>query len=128
MMNPATVPARPRKHVLARAEGVGTQDRQRAEHDPERVLYACEVGDEDGEAEAGRSTDSVVQRDRVPLEVGDGALLCGGEGVREALRLVTGQTLQKAPSIRGGGEVDVGGDLQDGEAQLLGAKTRGRAR
>ena len=48
------------EHVLTGAQRVRAQHRQRAEHDPERVLHAGEVGDEHGEAEADGAAHAVA--------------------------------------------------------------------
>ena len=65
------------QRVLPGVQGVGAQHRQRAEHDPERVLHAGQVGDEDGQAEPDRAAHAVVQPDRVRLDVCRRAFLGG---------------------------------------------------
>ncbi len=62
-------------HGLAGAQGVRAQDRERPEHDPERVLDSREIGDEDGETQSDRASHAVVQPDRVALDVRRGAFL-----------------------------------------------------
>ena len=71
--------------VLAGAQRVGAQDRQRAEHHPERVLHAGQVGDEDRDAQPGRAAHAVVQPDRMPVDVRGRALLCRRQRPGQAL-------------------------------------------
>ena len=63
------------QHVLAGAERVGPQHRQRAQHDPERVLHPGQVGHQHGQAQGDRAAHAVVQPDRVRLDVGAGPFL-----------------------------------------------------
>ena len=53
-----------------RPEHAGAQDRQRAEHDPERVLDREQLGDDHGGGEPDGGTDRVVEADGPHVEVG----------------------------------------------------------
>ena len=86
--------------VLAGAQGVRAQDGERAEHDPERVLDAGQIGDEDGEAQADRTAHAVVQPNRVALDVGCGPLLRGRQRAGHAGRLMAEQALAASSGAR----------------------------
>ena len=100
---PATVPSRPRSTFCAGAQRVGAQHRERAEHDPEGVLHAREVGDEHREAEADGAADAVLQPQRVALDVGAGALVRGGERACQPGRLAAEELIEPAAPLGGGG-------------------------
>ena len=123
---PAAVPGEAAHDALAGAERVRAQHRERAEHDPERVLDARHARDEHGEAEARRPAHAVVQPDRVRLEVRDRPLLGGRDGARQAGRASPEHPPEPAAPVGGGGDLGVLGDLGRRERELLRAEARDR--
>ena len=115
-------------HVLPGAQRVRAQHRERAEHDPEGVLHAGEVGDQHRKAEADGAADAVLQPQRVRLDVGAGALLGGRERARRARRLAAEQLVEPAAPLGGRGQVDVARDLRRRRSSAPVRGSPGRAR
>ena len=65
-----------REHGPAGAQGIGAQDRERAQHDPEGVLKPGPLGDEDGDGQSRRAAEAVAKPDRAAPGV------LGGEPLR----------------------------------------------
>ena len=102
-----TVPSQAAERVLAGAERVRAQHGERAEHDPERVLDARQLGDEHGEAEPDGAADAVLQPQRVALDVRAGALLRGRQRAAEPRRAAAEELREPAAPLGGRGQVDV---------------------
>ena len=109
----------PAQRVLAGAQCIRPEYRQRAEHDPESVLHIGQCRDEDGEPECDGAPDAVVQPHRVPLDVRRGSFAGGGQCADDSGRLASEQTVQPASLLGCRCQIDVGGDLRHREAQFL---------
>ena len=110
--------------VLAGVEGVGPQDRQRAEDHPERVLGLGDVGQEYGEAERSGATDAVVQPDGVPARRATWPVAKPQKACWTSLVAAAEHPVDPAAPLGSGCEVDVAGHQGDGEAEHLRPEAR----